>query len=58
MINGAGYHILLRNKKEIMSVKIFIIKSLLTSLCLREVLTPSLEKRGWGRFFEWSSAWI
>jgi hypothetical protein len=32
-------------------MKTLIIKSLLTSLCQREVMYPSLEKRGKGRFF-------
>jgi hypothetical protein len=32
-------------------MKTLIIKSLLTSLCQREVRYPSLEKRGKGRFF-------
>jgi len=32
-------------------MKTLIIKSLLTSLCQREVIYPSLEKRGVGRFF-------
>src|SRR4030043_1312240 len=32
-------------------MKTLVIKSLLTSLCQREVIYPSLEKRGVGRFF-------
>jgi hypothetical protein len=32
-------------------MKTLIIKSLLASLCQREVMYPSLEKRGKGRFF-------
>jgi hypothetical protein len=32
-------------------IKTFIIKSLLTSLCQREEMHPSLVKRGKGRFF-------
>ncbi|MEW6419136.1 MAG: hypothetical protein AB1480_13630 [Nitrospirota bacterium] len=32
-------------------MKILIIKSLLPSLCQREEMYPSLEKRGEGRFF-------
>jgi hypothetical protein len=32
-------------------MKTLIIKSLLTSLCQREGMYPSLEKRGVGRFF-------
>jgi hypothetical protein len=36
---------------KVISMKTLIIKSLLTSLCQREVIYPSLEKRGVGRFF-------
>ncbi|OGW52629.1 MAG: hypothetical protein A2Y81_05315 [Nitrospirae bacterium RBG_13_43_8] len=35
----------------IISMKTLIIKSLLTSLCQREEMLPSLPKRGKGRFF-------
>ena len=36
---------------KVISMKTLVIKSLLTSLCQREVIYPSLEKRGVGRFF-------
>jgi hypothetical protein len=36
---------------KVISMKTLIIKSLLTSLFQREVMYPSLEKRGKGRFF-------
>jgi hypothetical protein len=35
----------------VISMKTLIVKSLLTSLCQREEMHPSLEKRGTGRFF-------
>ena len=35
----------------VISMKTLIIKSLLTSLCQREEIYPSLAKRGKGRFF-------
>jgi hypothetical protein len=37
--------------KKIISMKALIIKSIITSLFQREVINPSLEKRGKGRFF-------
>ena len=40
-----------RITNKVISMKTLIIKSLLTSLCQREVIYPSLEKRGKGRFF-------
>jgi hypothetical protein len=36
---------------KIASMKALIVKSLLTSLCQREGMYPSLAKRGEGRFF-------
>jgi len=42
---------LLELTNKVISMKTLIIKSLLTSLCQREVIYPSLEKRGVGRFF-------
>jgi hypothetical protein len=36
---------------KVISMKTLIIKSLLTSLCQRKVMYPSLAKRGEGRFF-------
>jgi hypothetical protein len=38
-----------RITNKVISMKTLIIKSLLTSLCQREVIYPSLEKRGKGR---------
>ena len=40
-----------RLTNEVISMQRLIIKSLLTSLCQREEMCPSFEKRGKGRLF-------
>ena len=41
----------IRITNKVISMKTSTIKSLLTSLCQREGINPSLAKRGKGRFF-------